>query len=282
MENAIEINQICRAFDGFQLGPLDLTLPRGFIMGLIGENGAGKTTLIKLITNVLRKDSGKILVLGQDSTALPPETKEKIGVVYDEVSLPDELNALELGLVLKNIYQTWQPQTFEQYMNRFDLPWKKKIKTLSRGMKAKLSLVVALSHDPDLLILDEATSGLDPVVRDEMMDLFLEFIQDENHAILISSHIGQDLEKVCDQITFVHQGKIVFNKTKDELSLEYGLFRGAAGELATLDPAAIVGMRQHSFGAEALVLRDLVPASLPLERASVEEIMLYHIREKVR
>lgn len=280
MDNALEIQNLTKKYDDFTLDGVNITLPSGCIMGFIGENGAGKSTTIKLILDLIRRDEGEILVLGSDIRSGERHLMEQIGVVMDESSFPENLNIKNVGQIMKSCYKTWDENIFAQYIQKFSLPDKKSIKEYSRGMKMKLSIAVALSHDSKLLILDEATSGLDPIVRDEILDVFLEFIQDEGHSIFLSSHIISDLEKICDYITFIHRGKIIFSETKDDLRDQYVIVRCSEPEYRSLDPAAVIGVRKNSFGVEALAIRNRIPAGLATDSASIEEIMLYFVKER--
>nr|WP_325181815.1 ABC transporter ATP-binding protein [uncultured Oscillibacter sp.] len=279
--NAIELNHIHKSFPGFAIQDLCLTVPSGTICGLVGENGAGKSTTIRLLMNALRPDGGAARVLGVDASS--PEfrdVKEDVGVVLDEAYYPETLNTLQVGKVMAGTYKRWDQGTYERYLRRFDLPEKKQFKDFSRGMKMKLAIAVALSHQPKLLILDEATSGLDPIVRDEVLEIFIEFTREEDHSILISSHILSDLEKLCDYIAFLHQGRLLFCDEKDRLLETYGVFAGTAEQLESLREEAIVGREEtHGYGGvRALVRRDEVPAGLELERASVEDIILFMVK----
>lgn len=280
-ENALEIRGLTKAFPGFTLGPLDLTLPSGCILGLIGENGAGKTTALKLTLGLVRPDEGAAHVLGRSGT--DRETREHLGVVMDECGFPENLTLHDVDTILSRCYRTWDTLRFQGWADRFELPRKKAIKAFSRGMRMKLSIAAALSHDSQLLLLDEATSGLDPVVRDELIDLLLDFVRDENHAILISSHIVSDLEKLCDTIAFLHKGKLLLCEDKDTLREEYALWHGTAGQLEELDKNAIVSRRVTAYGAEALVKRELVPAGSTLTPVSIEELFVLMVKgENVR
>ncbi|MGO3018698.1 MAG: ABC transporter ATP-binding protein [Anaerococcus sp.] len=216
MINAIEIKSLEKNFDEFKLGPIDLNIPQGTIVGFIGENGAGKSTTIKLLLGLLRKDKGEIKILGEDNPS-KVKIKDRISVVFDDLFLPDEMNLVDVEKFCSGVYSKWDRDAFNSYIRKFNLINNQKIKTYSRGMKMKLSMAIALSHNADLLLLDEATSGLDPVVRDNILDLLLDFMQDEKHTILISSHILSDLEKIADYIAFIHEGKVLFMETKDGL-----------------------------------------------------------------
>lgn len=281
MDYALEINGISKEYDGFKLDNINLKLPTGFIMGLIGENGAGKSTMIKLILDLINSDSGTINILGHDNKKDIKLVKEHIGVVLDESCFPENLNPKDINIIMKNIYKTWKEDSFQSYIKYFDLPNNKIIKEYSRGMKMKLSIAVALSHDSKLLILDEATSGLDPIVRDEILDVFLEFIQDSDHSILMSSHIISDLEKVCDYITFLHKGKIIFSHIKDDLIESHGILKCSHSQFEAIDKSAVKGYRKNNFGVEALVLRDKIHGKYTIDPPNIEDIMLYYTKEAI-
>lgn len=276
MLNAIEIKGLVKEYPSFRLDGLDLTLPSGSIMGLVGENGAGKSTTIKLIMNAARRDGGTVSVLGTDSrSAAFNEVKEDIGVVLDEAYFPEVLNAGDVGRIMANTYRNWEPDTYEGYLQRFGLPRDKAFKDFSRGMKMKLAIAVALSHQAKLLILDEATSGLDPMVRDEILDIFNEYTRQEDRSILLSSHIVSDLEKICDYIAFLHKGKLVLCEEKDRLLEEYALVRLSHQRLADLPEGSVVGAESDPYGVRVLVRRDMVPHDLPLEHTNLEDIILF-------
>ena len=279
MENALEIRNLTKHYAGFTLDGLNLTLPAGCIMGFIGENGAGKSTTIKLILDLVRRDAGDVRVLGHQDVGENRRLKEQLGVVMDECGFTENLTLRDIGRIMKNCYRTWDQAQFDAYAKRFDLPGGKRIKEYSRGMKMKLSIAVALSHGSKLLILDEATSGLDPIVREEILDVFLDFIQDENHSILISSHIISDLEKICDYIALIHQGRLLFCEPKDELLDRYAMVKCGEKEYAALDPSRVIGARHSGFGVEALLPRGSVPAGMAADPATLEEIMLYFVKE---
>lgn len=278
MEPILQVKGLCKNYDGFSLDHVSFSLPRGCIMGFIGENGAGKSTTIKAILNLIHMDSGKITVFGKDSIKEELAIKERIGVVFDELNFPDMVRAKDVANMMKGIYKGWDGPLFRQYLTKFGLPAEKSVKEYSRGMKMKLSIAIALSHNAQLLLLDEATSGLDPIVRDEILDVFLDFIQDESHGILFSSHITGDLEKIADYVTFIHQGKIYFSQRKDDLLNQYSVVKCSEAELSGIDPAVIHGVRRHQFGTEALVEKDAVPAGVIADRASIEDIMLFTVR----
>lgn len=279
MNYALEIKDVSKKYAGFKLDNINLKLPSGFIMGLIGENGAGKSTMIKLILNLIYSDSGTITILGHDNKKDMKLVKEHIGVVMDESCFPENLSPKNINVIMKNIYKTWEEDSFQSYTKHFDLPNNKIIKEYSRGMKMKLSIAAALSHDSKLLILDEATSGLDPIIRDEILDVFLEFIQDADHSILISSHIISDLEKICDYITFLHKGKLIFSDIKDDLIESHGILKCSLSQFETIDKSAVKGYRKNNFGVEALVLKEKIHEKYTIDPANIEDIMLYCIKE---
>ena len=274
--NALEIHGLTKQRGSFALQGLELTLPAGCIMGLIGENGAGKSTTIRLILDSLRRDSGTVAVYGKDNRALTALEREDIGVVLDEVGLPEYLNAAQIGRMMAGIFTRWQPEVYAEYLRRFGLPADKSFRDYSRGMKMKQGLAAALSHQPKLLLLDEATSGLDPVVRDEILTIFEDFTRDESHAVLLSSHIVSDLEKICDYIAFLHRGRLLLCEEKDRLAEEYGILRGGADGL---DPAAVCGKRVTPYGTEYLVRRGAVSAGTTLGQVGIEELFVFMAKE---
>ena len=278
--NAIELSHINKSFSGFAIRDLNLMVPSGTICGLVGENGAGKSTTIRLLMGALRSDSGTAAVLGVDvSSPEFQQVKEDVGVVLDEAYFPESLNAVQVGKILAATYRQWDQRLYEGYLNRFDLPAAKAFKDYSRGMRMKLAIAAALSHRPKLLVLDEATAGLDPIVRDEVLDIFNEFTREEDHSILISSHILSDLEKLCDYIAFIHQGNLLFCEEKDRLLEEYGIFTDSAEQLECLLPEAIVAREPNGYGGvRALIRRDLAPAGFQLEKPSVEDIVLFLVK----
>ena len=274
--NAIELKGLIKEYPGFRLGSLDLTLPSGSIMGLVGENGAGKSTTIKLIMNAIKRDAGSVSVLGVDNQSRAfSGIKEDIGVVLDEAYYPEVLNSRDVGCVMAKTYRHWEPDTYENYLQRFGLPQDKAFRDYSRGMKMKLAIAVALSHQAKLLILDEATSGLDPMVRDEILDIFNEYTRQEDRSILLSSHIVSDLEKICDYIAFLHKGQLLLCEEKERLLEEYALVRLSRERLADLPENSVVGVESDPYGVRALVRRDMVPHDLPLEHTNLEDIILF-------
>lgn len=282
MEYAIELNNVTKHYSSFQLDQVSFGVPQGCIMGFVGENGAGKTTTLKTILNLVDINEGEIKVFGLDHKQEERKIKEQIGVVFDESYFHDNLTIRHISKIMGKVYSNWQEATFEKYTNQFKLPKDKIIKEYSRGMKMKLSIAVALSHQAKLLILDEATSGLDPIVRDEILDIFQEYIQNEEHTVLISSHITSDLEKVADYITFIHNGRIVFSKSKDDLIYSCGVVHCRKEDFDKLDKNHIIGVRRSQFGYEVMVdNKEELKRSrndFVIDNTSIEEIILYKVR----
>lgn len=280
--NAIEITNLNKSYPSFDLKNLSLTLPQGSILGLAGENGAGKSTTLKLIMNSIPRDSGTVRVLGVDnrSTAFQA-VKEDVGVVLDEAYFPEVLTPKNVAAVMRHTYRRWDDQVFSAYLDRFSLPREKAFKDFSRGMKMKFAIAVALSHAPKLLILDEATSGLDPMVRDEVLDLFNDFTRDEEHSILLSSHIISDMEKICDYIAFLHHGSLVLCGEKDRLLEEYALLKLSRADFEAVPPEAVHGKKETPYGVEVLVKRDAVSPAFRLEHTNLEDIILFLAREEL-
>ncbi len=277
--NALEIKNLTKSYPGFTLDNLNLTLPSGCILGLIGENGAGKSTTIKLILDMIRKDSGTVTILGQDNEKNIELIKEEIGVVLDEAGIPECLTVTQVGRVMKHTFRNWDEAEYSRLINKLGLPDKKPFRDFSRGMKMKLAIAVAMSHNSRLLILDEATSGLDPVVRDEVVEMFSDFTRDENHSVLISSHIVSDLEKLCDYVAFLHKGKLMLCEEKDRLLEEYGLIHCTAEELRNLPADAVRYAKENPYGAEAMVRRSAVPDGISVSPISIEELFVFMVKE---
>ncbi|HBH92299.1 MAG TPA: ABC transporter [Bacteroides sp.] len=283
---AIKVSNLSKRYKKSSRPSLDnvsLDLPQGCVLGLVGENGAGKTTLIKAITGSVKFDSGSIEVLGHDIDAASQNKtddrfRQDIGTVLAEDSFPEIMTAGMIGNVMKSIYINWDSACYNRYLEKFGLDSKKKYKEYSRGMKMKLSIAVAMSHNAKLLLLDEATSGLDPVVRDQLLDEFNEFTRDENNSILISSHITSDLEKICDYIAFIHEGRIVMCDTKDAILDKYGILHCTDDVLAELEDGAVAGSKSSDYGAEALVVRSKVPDTFDISPVSLDDIIVYIAR----
>ena len=281
-ENALEVRNLRKDYGDFALDKLSFTLPRGVIMGLIGENGAGKSTTINCILNEIQKDAGEILIFDKDNIADEKEIKSKLGVVFDENHFPDIFTPLEIGKFMAGIYSGWEWPTYRQFLEKFELPKGKKIKDFSKGMKVKLAFAVALSHNAELLILDEATSGLDPIIRDDVLDMLIDFVQDESHSVLVSSHITSDLEKVADYITFIHKGKLIFSHDKDDLVDNYGIVNCGAAVFDVLDKTMVVAYRKEDYQYKVLVRdRNRTSKNYPksiVSPTTIEEIMLFYVK----
>ena len=266
----------------FAIKDISFSVPEGSIVGFIGENGAGKSTTMNCILNVIRRDSGTIEIFGREMTDEDIDIRENIGVVYDSNNFPEYLTAKQLADILGRIYSKWDDFCFEQFLRRFGLPESQKIKTYSRGTSMKLAIAVALSHDSKLLILDEATSGLDPIMRDEILDVLLEFVKQENHSILLSSHITSDLEKIADYIVFIHNGEIILNKTKDELIYEYGVIRCSENDFHNILSEDILSSMKKDYQIDVLIKnRKLIEKkykNLIVDSVSLDEIMLLLVK----
>lgn len=253
MNSILSVSNLTKHYPGFTLDHVSFSVPAGSIMGLIGENGAGKSTVIHAILDLIRKDDGSVTFFEQPLTEKSYDLKEKIGVVFDQINFYETLSPKKIGRICSCAYKNWDPAAYQEYLERFALPSGSELKTFSKGMKMKLSIAAALSHHPSLLILDEATSGLDPVVRDDILDVFLDFIQDESHSILLSSHISSDLEKAADYITFLHGGKLIFSKPKDEILYEYGIIRCSDSVFRKIPEKEILASRQTGYQWEVLI-----------------------------
>lgn len=281
-ENAIEINGLTKRYDGFTLDNVSLAVPRGSIMGFVGQNGAGKTTTIRALLGIIHPDSGSIKLFGQTLGKNEAAIKSRIAVVFDELPFHECLNALQLDKIMGEIYPKWDSDVFAAYLERFSLPRKKKFSQLSKGMKMKLQIAAALSHGAELLIMDEATSGLDPVVRSEMLDVFLEFIADEGHSILMSSHITSDLERIADSITFIHGGKILLSDQKDVILDDHRIIKCGGNELNRIDSDDIISIRRSEFGCEVMVKNfprnGRKYSNMIADRAALDEILLFAVK----
>ena len=282
IRNALTVSGLTKQYGAFTLSDISFEVPQGTIAGLIGENGAGKSTTLHAILGLIRKDRGEISVLGSPIEELQPEVRENIGVVFDGTNFSEELTPRRLNKVLKGIYRSWDEDYFFDLLNKLSLPAAKKIKSFPKGMKAKLSLAAAFAHHPKLLILDEATSGLDPIVRDGILDMFLDFVQDEENSILVSSHITSDLEKVADYIVFIHEGRLIFSKPKDELLESYGIVKCGAAQFDRIEKQDIVAYRKQDYEWQVLVAdRNSAQKKYPKAMvipASIDEIMLLYVK----
>lgn len=284
MENILELQQVFKTYpkSDFVLDNVTFSLPYGAVLGFVGENGAGKTTTISCILNTIKKDSGTVKIFGREMLDSDTDMREQIGVVYDGDNFPSYWNARQLSKVMEGLYTQWDHSLFQRYLEVFHLPDGQKIKHYSRGMTMKLAVAAALSHHPQLLILDEATSGLDPIMREEMLDVFLEFVQDESHSILLSSHITSDLEKIADYITFIHNGRLIMTASKNELAYDFAVMRCKESQFLTLDPGDFLAYRKRDFQIDVLVengrkaqqkYKDIV-----MDHVSVDEIMLLLVK----
>ena len=284
MDNILELHQVCKTFPktNFTLDHVSFSVPYGSIMGFVGENGAGKTTTIGCVLNTVSKDSGTIKIFGKELADTDTELKEKIGVVYDGDNFPAYWTAEQLSDVMQGLYANWDNDLFKKYLNDFRLLPNQKIKSYSRGMTMKLAVAAALSHHPQLLILDEATSGLDPIMRDDMLDVFLEFVQDENHSILLSSHITSDLEKIADYITFIHNGKLIMAASKNDLVYNFAVMRCKESQFLELDPGDILVYRKRDYQIDVLVSNgkeiQRKYRNTVVDHVSIDEIMLLLVK----
>lgn len=283
MKNAIEIRNLVKNYgDKFTLGEINLDIPSGIIIGLIGENGAGKTTLIKSILNIIRSDKGNIKIFEKDIKINESEIKENIGVVLDNMFFPELLMPKDINSIMKDVYKNWDEQLFNKYLSEFKLKNNQSIKFMSKGMRKKLEIATALSHHPKLLILDEPTSGLDPVVRNEVLDIFLDFIQDEEHTILLSTHITSDLEHIADKIIFINQGKVVLDQSRDDLLDNYGILKCDIDKFDTISKDDIIAYKKNKYDCEILVndinkikkkYKDFI-----VDKITLEELMVLMIK----
>ncbi len=274
--NAIEMKHVSKTYSSFSLNDISLSLPTGCIMGLIGENGAGKSTTISLLMNTIQRDSGEITILGRDNQSAEfHQAKEDIGIVLDEAYFPEVLNAKNVNQIMKRTYKNWQEDIFFDYIRQFQLSERKLFKEYSRGMKMKLAIATALSHQPKLLLLDEATSGLDPIVRDEIVEIFNDFTREEDHSVLISSHIISDLEKISDYIAYLHQGNLIFCEEKDRLLEEYGILHVSNTEISDIPKEAVLGKKEGPYSTALCIRRSQISEAFDIEPAGIEEIMLF-------
>ncbi|NLG10658.1 MAG: ABC transporter ATP-binding protein [Coriobacteriaceae bacterium] len=274
-DTILEVSGLNKAFERFALEDVTFSVPRGYIMGFIGPNGAGKTTTIKLILNVISSDSGKVKIFGKESSA---SINEKIGVVMDAPMYVDEWTVSDVEAALAPFYLQWDSDRYAAYLRQFGIDANKRIKELSRGMKVKLQIAVALSHHAQLLLLDEPTSGLDPVARDEICDLLREFVADENNSVLFSTHITSDLEKTADYITFILNGRIVFTGAKDDLLESYARVTGGLEDINEDHRKLIVGYREHRTGFEGMIEASkagILPRTVLVEPISLDEIIIF-------
>lgn len=281
VEYAIQIKNLSKSYKDFSLKDVTLDVPSGCVTGFIGQNGAGKSTTIKSILNMTKTDSGEITVFGADNIKEEKLIKENIGVVFDDIGFHPNLKPKHIDKIMKGIYKEWDSKVFRDYLERLSLPVNKKVGDYSRGMQMKLQIATALSHNAKLLIMDEPTGGLDPIVRNEILDIFMDFIQDSDHTVFLSSHIITDLERIADYIVFIHNGKILLSEDKESISERHGILKCTKEQFESVDKADVIGYRMSSFGIEALVgnqeeCRGKYPTLL-CEKTSLEEIMLFYV-----
>ncbi len=282
MENILEINGLCKAYDDFSLKGVSFSLPKGFIMGFVGQNGSGKTTTIRSILNMAQIDSGSISVFGLDSVNDTIAIKERLGVVFDSLYLAEHLNIKQIAQQLTPFYKDWDSKEFFSRIKEFNLPDNRKVGDFSKGMKMKLMIAVALSHKAELIILDEPTSGLDPVARDELLDILAEYIEDENRGVLFSTHITADVERIADYVTILHSGMVWYTGTKDELTESYAVIKGAKEDIPASLKKKLIGFHSYRNGFDALIKTDDLaglPDTLEYEKASIDEILVYIAKE---
>lgn len=282
-ENAIEIKNLTKRYDGFCLNQISFDVPKGSIMGFIGQNGAGKTTTIQAILNIIKRDGGEIRLLGLDNRKDELMIKQQIAAVFDELPFNENLSAKQLNIILRSVYEEWNTDTFQKYLERFQIPYKKKFSQFSKGMKMKLQIASALSHNAKLLIMDEATTGLDPVVRNEILDIFLEYLQDEERSILMSSHITSDLEKIADRVTFIHRGELLLTGYKDEILDTHAVIKCGKKDFADIEPGDYISARVTDYGAEVMIAdrarMGKKYSRLVLDKTTLEEIMLFYVNQ---
>ena len=279
--NVIELNNVVKDYGDFKLDNISFTVPKGSVCGFIGQNGAGKTTTIRLMLEVIKADSGEIKLFGEDVKGNAPRLREDIGVVYDEMGFHEFMTGKDINIMMKHIYKNWDENVFFDYLKKFSLPSKKKCRDFSRGMRMKLQIAVALSHNAKLLVMDEPTAGLDPIVRNEILDIFREFVLEEDHSIFISSHITGDLEKIADEVVFIDGGKLFLQGNKDEILERHGVLKCKRDEIDNISKSLIVGVQEGAFGVDVLI-NDMKAAAklypeLVIDRTSLEEIMLFYV-----
>lgn len=282
MENILEVRGLFKNYGTFRIENISFEIPRGTIVGLIGQNGAGKTTIIKSILDVIKRDAGEIKIFNKNLGKDEIEIKNKIGVVLDGNHFPENLRAQEISKILRNIYRDWSEDAFVSYLDKFAIDPNKEVKEYSKGMKMKLSIAVALSHDPELLILDEPTSGLDPIIRVEILDELLEFIQDENKSILFSTHITSDLDKIADYILFVNDGKIIINEEKDKILDRYGIVKVKKEDVFEIPADIRLKIISNKFGVEILIdkkneFTEAYPEFI-VDDLTLEDLMYFYIK----
>ena len=277
--NAIEIQNLSKKYKDFELKNINLSLPKGCIMGLVGENGSGKSTLIKLILDLIPRNEGKVLVLGKDNKEEGFEiTKQDIGVVLDNMGLYPTFTGLKISKFMQEIYENWDNELFFEYLEKFKVSPKKKFVELSKGMKMKLGIAIALSHKAKLLILDEATNGLDPVIRDEILDILMDFTRDEDHSVFISSHITTDLEKICDYFAFLRNGELVLCEEKDRLLEEHCTVHCDSESFKKIPKEGVIGKKETPYGVDAMIKRSYLPEGAEFSNIDIEQLFVYMMK----
>jgi len=285
MENILEIKGLNKTYEGFALRDVSFSLPRGYIMGFVGENGSGKTTTIRSILDMAKFDSGKISVFGLDSVKDTIAIKEKLGVVFDSLYIADNLNVKQIEQQFKPFYKDWNSDEYATRIKKFGLPTDKTVGDFSKGMKMKLMVAVALSHNAEFMILDEPTSGLDPVARDELLDILAEYIEDEKRSVLFSTHITSDVERIADYVTILHNGKVWFTGTKDDLTENYVVVKGAEEDIPSGVKEKLIGFHAYRNGFDAMMKTEdtsMLSDELETEKASIDEILVYIAKEDRR
>ena len=285
-ENAIEISNLRKCYDGFTLDDISFSVPMGSIMGFIGQNGAGKSTTIRAILNITKTDGGSVRLLGMDHIQDEMQIKEQIAAVFDECPFHDSFKAKQINILFRGLYRSWDEQKFYEYLERFQLPRKKKIGEFSKGMKMKMQIAAALSHGAKLLVMDEPTTGLDPVVRNEILDIFREYLSDEDNSILLSSHITSDLDKIADCVTFIDRGKLLLTGYKDDILESHGLMKCSREDYREIDPEDIISARINEYSVDIMVSdRDKMSrkySGILIEKTNLEEIMLFYVNREKR
>lgn len=277
MTNYLEVKNLSKYFDNFQLNDISFNLPKGFIMGLIGPNGSGKTTTIKLILNMIKRNSGQVKIIGLDNIADEQKAKSNLGVVFDTNYFSDDWDVIQVEKSISVFYPNWNSEQFAKMLQKFHIAPTKKVKELSKGMQMKLMLACAFSYDAKLLILDEPTSGLDPVSRDELLQILSEYIEDGEHSVLFSTHITGDLERAADYITYISYGELFFSGSKDEFVDMFRIVKGGTNELSAVLESKAVGIRTFPTGFEALLKTEDADAfsTLSIEPATIDEIVVF-------
>ena len=272
----LSIRDLKKHYENFDIENVSFDIPKGAVVGLIGENGAGKSTVIKCILGAVHPDGGQILFDGKEIRETCRKDRQKIAFVFDDTGLPLELDLGMLDKVLCRIYDKWDTAKFRSLIREFSLPRDKMLKDFSKGMKTKAAIAVAFSYDSDVLILDEPTSGLDPVVRDEIIEMIYNYNQNGDRSVLLSSHITADLEKICDYIVYIHEGRIIFNEEKDELLNRYAIYSIEDKHLRELNKSAFIKVLKREYRTEILAQKDKMPKDFEYKPVTLDEMMLFY------